>query len=81
MAGLPPFGCTPIQITLSGDPEDERACVDEQNKDAQVYNSKLQKLLPTLQGSLYGSKIVYLDAYEALKEILDDPTKYGNVMH
>lgn len=77
LAGLPPFGCTPIQITLSGDPEDERACVDEQNKDAQVYNSKLQKLLPTLQGSLYGSKIVYLDAYEALKEILDDPTKYG----
>ncbi|KAL6614241.1 hypothetical protein ACP70R_036511 [Stipagrostis hirtigluma subsp. patula] len=76
LAGLPPFGCTPMQITLSRNPE--RACVDEQNWDAQVYNSKLQKLLPTLQGSLHGSKIVYLDAYKALKEILDDPTKYGN---
>ncbi|XP_062207311.1 GDSL esterase/lipase At1g58430-like [Phragmites australis] len=75
LAGLPPFGCTPIQITLSRDPE--RACVDEQNRDAQVYNSKLQKLLPTLQGSLHGSKIVYLDAYKALMEILDDPAKYG----
>lgn len=71
LAGLPPFGCTPIQITLSGDPE--RTCVDEQNSDARVYNSKLEKLLPTLQGSLYGSKIVYLDAYEALMEILGNP--------
>ncbi|KQK10393.1 GDSL esterase/lipase At1g58430 [Brachypodium distachyon] len=75
LAGLPPFGCTPIQITLSGDPE--RTCVDEQNSDARVYNSKLEKLLPTLQGSLYGSKIVYLDAYEALMEILGNPVKYG----
>ena len=75
MAGLPPFGCTPIQITLSGDPV--RACVDEQNRDAQVYNSKLEKLLPTLQGSLHGSKIVYLNANEALMEILDNPIKYG----
>uniref|UniRef100_A0A0E0JQI4 Uncharacterized protein n=1 Tax=Oryza punctata TaxID=4537 RepID=A0A0E0JQI4_ORYPU len=75
LAGLPPFGCTPIQITLNGDPD--RACVDEQNRDAQAYNSKLEKLLPTLQGSLHGSKIVYLDAYEAFMEILDNPTKYG----
>jgi len=77
LAGLPPFGCTPIQITLSRDPD--RACVDEQNWDAQVYNSKLQKLLTTLQGSLHGSRIVYLDAYRALMEILENPAKYGNV--
>ncbi|KAL5227967.1 hypothetical protein ABZP36_016232 [Zizania latifolia] len=75
LAGLPPFGCTPIQITLSGDPD--RACVEEQNRDAQAYNSKLEKLLPALQGSLHGSKIVYLDAYEAFMEILDNPAKYG----
>uniref|UniRef100_A0A0E0C9Q6 Uncharacterized protein n=1 Tax=Oryza meridionalis TaxID=40149 RepID=A0A0E0C9Q6_9ORYZ len=75
LAGLPPFGCTPIQITLSGDPD--RACVDDQNRDAQAYNTKLEKLLPALQGSLHGSKIVYLDAYQAFKEILDNPAKYG----
>ncbi|XP_066307340.1 GDSL esterase/lipase At1g58430-like [Miscanthus floridulus] len=75
LAGLPPFGCAPIQITLSRDPD--RACVDEQNWDAQVYNSKLQKLLTTLQGSLHGSRIVYLDAYRALMEILENPAKYG----
>lgn len=78
-AGLPPFGCTPIQITLSRDPD--RACVDEQNWDAQVYNSKLQELLRTWQGSLHGSKIVYLDAYRALMEILDNPAKYGNAFY
>uniref|UniRef100_A0A0D9V7C2 Uncharacterized protein n=1 Tax=Leersia perrieri TaxID=77586 RepID=A0A0D9V7C2_9ORYZ len=75
LAGLPPFGCTPIQITLSGDPD--RACVDEQNRDAQVYNSKLEKLLSTWQGSLHGSKIVYLNAYEAFMQILDSPAKYA----
>ncbi|EES03823.1 hypothetical protein BDA96_03G369000 [Sorghum bicolor] len=75
LAGLPPFGCTPIQITLSRDPD--RACVDEQNWDAQVYNSKFQKLLTTLQGSLHGSRIVYLDAYRALMEILEYPAKHG----
>ncbi|KAK3165843.1 hypothetical protein QOZ80_1AG0038460 [Eleusine coracana subsp. coracana] len=75
LASLPPFGCTPIEITLSKDPD--RACVDEQNWDAQVYNSKLRKLLPTLQGSLHGSKIVYIDAYKALTEIIEDHTKYG----
>ncbi|KAL6853748.1 hypothetical protein ACP4OV_019777 [Aristida adscensionis] len=74
LAGLPPFGCTPMQITLSRDPE--RACVDEQNWDAQVYNSKLQRIIPTLQGSLHRSKIVYVDAYKALMEIIDDHTKY-----
>lgn len=75
LAGLPPFGCTPIQITLSGDPG--RACVDEQNWDAHVYNSKLQRLLAKLQGSLHGSRIVYVDAYRALVEILENPAKYG----
>jgi phospholipase/lecithinase/hemolysin len=55
--------------------------VDEQNWDAQVYNSKLQELLQALQGSLHGSKIVYLDAYRALMEILEVPAKYGNVFY
>lgn len=51
--------------------------MDEQNWDAQLYNSKLRKLLPTLQGFLHGSKIVYVDAYKALMEIIEHPTKYG----
>ncbi|XP_044973080.1 GDSL esterase/lipase At1g58430-like [Hordeum vulgare subsp. vulgare] len=75
LAGLPPFGCIPFQITLSGDPE--RGCVDEQNREAQVYNSKLQKLIPALQGSLRGSRIVYLNAYEAFTQIIDNSNKYG----
>uniref|UniRef100_A0ACD5VRM9 Uncharacterized protein n=1 Tax=Avena sativa TaxID=4498 RepID=A0ACD5VRM9_AVESA len=74
-AGLPPFGCLPIQITLSGDPD--RACVEEQNRDALDYNSKLEKMLPTLQRSLNGSKIVYLNAYQAFTEILDNTNRYG----
>lgn len=75
LAGLPPFGCIPLQITLSGDPE--RGCVDEQNSEAQVYNSKLERLLRALQGSLKGSKIVFLNAYEAFTEIIEDTKKYG----
>jgi phospholipase/lecithinase/hemolysin len=51
--------------------------VDEQNRDAQDYNSKLEKMLQTLQGSLRGSKIVYLNAYQAFTEILANTNKYG----
>ncbi|KAM0878178.1 hypothetical protein ACQ4PT_035029 [Festuca glaucescens] len=75
LAGLAPFGCIPLQITLSGDPE--RACVDEQNRDAQNYNSKLEKMLQTLQASLNGSKIVYLNSYQTFTEILVNTNKYG----
>ncbi|RRT44647.1 hypothetical protein B296_00033468 [Ensete ventricosum] len=77
VAGLPPIGCLPFQMTLSVVHSVVRTCVDEQNSDAQHYNSKLKQLLRKTQQSLPGSKFVYLDLYGFLMEVLNDAAKYG----
>lgn len=77
MVGLPPVGCIPLQITASFNHSSHRACIDEQNSDAILYNSKLQKLLRMMQNLLPGSKFAYVDAYDFMMEILNNPAKYG----
>jgi hypothetical protein len=75
IAGLPHN--QPIQITANFKNPKNRACVQEQNLDAQSYNQKLANLLPKLQESLPGSKIVYADSYEPLNDMINIPQKYG----
>ncbi|XP_020102051.1 GDSL esterase/lipase At2g31550-like [Ananas comosus] len=75
VAGLPPIGCIPLQITLHH--SFDRTCVEEENADSVAYNVKLQKLLLKLQQTLPGSKFVYMNSYDALSEILNNPSKYG----
>ncbi|KAM0953648.1 putative triacylglycerol lipase [Dioscorea sansibarensis] len=83
VAGLPPLGCIPLQITnhvntKPGPPGPRsRACVDEQNDDSMKYNSKLQTTLNDLQKSLPGLKIVYVDIYNPLMDMINNPMKYG----
>ena len=54
-----------------------RVCVQQQNEDAVVYNSKLQDLLPSIQASRPGTTIAYLDAYDALLNMIIIPEEYG----
>ncbi|XXG82249.1 hypothetical protein AAC387_Pa10g0237 [Persea americana] len=81
VAGLPPIGCLPIQMTgnilLPG--SHMRVSVQQQNEDAVVYNSKLQDLLPSIQASRPGTTIAYLDAYDALLNMIIIPEEYGLV--
>ena len=76
VAGVPPIGCLPVQIASKG--PFMRSCVEEQNHDSQVYNEKLAKLLPQLQKSLPGSKVLYADVYNPLADLINSPKKYGN---
>ncbi|XAR58870.1 Triacylglycerol lipase, partial [Bertholletia excelsa] len=76
ISGLPPIGCLPIQITSRLDLVN-RSCLEKQNSDSQAYNLKLQKLLPQLQSSLPGSRLLYADAYTPLSDIIKNPHKYG----
>ncbi|KAL7248724.1 hypothetical protein ACSBR2_003466 [Camellia fascicularis] len=73
VAGLPPIGCIPIQMTAKL--EIHRKCID--HSDAQSYNAKLSNLLPELQSSLPGSKIIYADIYTPLDDMMKNPQKYG----
>ncbi|KAE8729077.1 putative GDSL-like Lipase/Acylhydrolase family protein [Hibiscus syriacus] len=79
--GLPPMGCVPILTTERLKPPFYRACLEDENTDAQSYNEKLVKLLPLLQTTLPGTDIVYADIYTPLLDIMTNPQKYGTHTH
>lgn len=77
ITGLPPIGCIPFQMTLKFENPRERNCVEKENLDSQVYNTKLVELLPQIQASLPRSKFIYADVYESLMDMVRSPDKYG----
>lgn len=80
VAGLPPIGCLPVQVTISNNTEDlfQRVCNDQQNTDSQVYNTKLQSHLESLRATLKGAKVGYFDIYTPFMDMIHSPAKYGN---
>ncbi|MBA0700575.1 hypothetical protein Goari_022732 [Gossypium aridum] len=79
VAGLPPIGCLPIQMTAKFQTPTNRKCSEDQNSDAESYNKKLAKLLPELQAKLPGSKLAYADVYDPLFDMINYPQQYGFV--
>ncbi|EOY04623.1 GDSL-like Lipase/Acylhydrolase family protein, putative [Theobroma cacao] len=77
VAGLPPMGCLPLLITARPKFPFDRTCLEDENADAVSYNQKLVKLLPRLQASLPGSRIVYADVYTPLIDMVNNAQKYG----
>ncbi|KAK9690696.1 hypothetical protein RND81_09G147900 [Saponaria officinalis] len=77
VAGLPPIGCLPIQITSRFKNPTHRSCLEEQNSDAMSYNQKLLKLIPHAQASLPGSRILYADTYTPFMDLINNPQDYG----
>ncbi|XP_009369203.2 GDSL esterase/lipase At2g40250-like [Pyrus x bretschneideri] len=80
VAGLPPIGCLPMQLTIGSVFNGlRRVCVEQQNTDCQAYNTKLQGLIPSLQASLPGSRLAYFDSYNPILDMFNNPSKYGFV--
>ncbi|KAK1362282.1 GDSL esterase/lipase EXL3-like [Heracleum sosnowskyi] len=73
--GVPPIGCVPSQRTLAGGPL--RNCSENHNQATQVYNTKLQSKLNLLSQKFQLSKIVYVDVYNSLLHIIQNPQDYG----
>lgn len=73
---LPVIGCVPLQRTIGGGIS--RECSDSANQAAILFNSKLFSQMDVLQKKLPGAKLVYLDSYNPLLDILQNPAKYGN---
>ena len=71
----PPLGCMPSQRTLAGGIE--RECVEDYNQAAILFNKKLSAKLDSLSGSLSNSKSVYIDVFNPLLDIIQNPQKYG----
>ncbi|KAJ9698800.1 hypothetical protein PVL29_007731 [Vitis rotundifolia] len=79
VAGLPPIGCLPIQISARFKSPSNRTCLTDQNSDSQAYNSKLEPLLGQLEASFPGSKFVYLNLFDPVMDMINNPQKYGFV--
>ncbi|GFP97841.1 GDSL esterase/lipase at1g06990 [Phtheirospermum japonicum] len=74
VTGLPPIGCLPIQLTSKS--PILRTCIHKENADARSYNAKLERLLPRIEAELTGSKILYVDAYNPLMDMIVNPQNY-----
>ncbi|KAM7514042.1 hypothetical protein LguiA_003625 [Lonicera macranthoides] len=73
--GAPPLGCLPFQRTVAGGLF--RRCSEKQNRAAKLYNTKLSSQLDSLNTSLSQAKVVYIDIYNPLNDIIQNPAKYG----
>lgn len=75
LTNAPPCGCLPSQRTIAGGPL--RECVANENELAVLFNNKLRSELRSLKQKLPGSKIVYLDIYTPLLDLIVNPSRYG----
>ena len=77
VSSVPPLGCVPSQRTLFGGLE--RECAKELNQASQVLNDKLSRELGYLNNNLPNAKVVYIDIYNPVLDIITNPKKYGNI--
>ncbi|XP_050220070.1 GDSL esterase/lipase At1g23500-like [Mercurialis annua] len=71
--GTLPLGCLPAARAAIGG----LMCQEIVNQAAQLFNSKLSSELNTLNNTLPGANIFYIDVYNPLLDIIQDPQKSG----
>ena len=79
MYSLPPLGCLPMQRTVNGGTE--RDCAESVNQGAMLYNSKLSSSMIALQKELPDARLVYLEIYEDLNDIIQHFDQFGKTLH
>ncbi|KAL9269113.1 GDSL esterase/lipase EXL3-like protein [Drosera capensis] len=75
VVSLPPQGCLPATRTFFGGIL--RFCVEEYNYYSMVFNFKLQLLTLYLRGKNPDSRFVYLDLYNPVLRLVQNPTQSG----
>jgi hypothetical protein len=73
----PPLGCLPALKTMNGN--SGKGCVDDPNEAAKLFNAKLFAELDDLNNNLPHSKVVYIDVYDPLLDIIQNPKKHGHI--
>ncbi|GKV17819.1 hypothetical protein SLEP1_g28279 [Rubroshorea leprosula] len=67
-----PLGCLPAaRIALGG------LCTEIVNQAAMLFNSKLESDINNLKGSLPGAKLVFVDVYNPLLQLIQNPHESG----
>ncbi|KAM0911552.1 hypothetical protein ACQ4PT_013398 [Festuca glaucescens] len=72
---LPPLGCTPLAIMVSG--LGRSGCVPRLNNDAQRFNSKLDAVVDSLSKRYSDLKIAVLDIYTPWHSLATSPGSQG----
>ncbi|XP_027347971.1 GDSL esterase/lipase At3g14820-like [Abrus precatorius] len=75
MLSLTPLGCVPIHRTLLGG--SQRNCADLVNDAAMMYNSKLSSSIMDLKKSLPEAKLVNLEIYSIMDNIIRNHNQFG----
>lgn len=75
--GLGPLGCIPSQRVKSRNGQ----CLKRVNEWVVEFNSKLQKLISSLNSRLPNAALVFADTYPAVFQLIANPTAYGTYNH
>lgn len=75
LAGVGPLGCIPNQRASSTGSTDQ--CVSQVNQMVGYLNRGLRSLVKQLNTDHPGSVFLYGNTYDALEDMLRNPTKYG----
>ncbi|MED6115992.1 hypothetical protein PIB30_095931 [Stylosanthes scabra] len=73
--GVGPLGCIPSQRVKSKTGQ----CLKRVNEWILEFNSKVQRLLNTLNHRLPNSKLIFADTYPLVLDLINNPTTYGNL--
>ncbi|KAH7533786.1 hypothetical protein FEM48_Zijuj04G0168800 [Ziziphus jujuba var. spinosa] len=71
--GVGPLGCIPSQRVKSK----KGQCLKRVNQWVLEFNSKVQKLISSLNKKLPKSSILFADSYPAVYDLITNPTEYG----
>ncbi|MED6146217.1 hypothetical protein PIB30_032594 [Stylosanthes scabra] len=74
VVSMPIIGCVPSQRTTGGGIR--RACSDSENEAAILFNKKLLSQTKLLNKQFPDARIVYLDIYNILDQMIQNPAKY-----
>ncbi|XP_031283166.1 uncharacterized protein LOC116141834 [Pistacia vera] len=74
--GVPPLGCLPSSRTVAGRGKRDE-CIKEYNQASELFNTKFSVAIDSLSRNLPDAKVVYIDIYNPLFELIQNPRKYG----
>lgn len=72
----PPLGCLPSVRSIGGGKP--RECVEKTNEEAKLFNAKLSSELDSLNNNFPLARFVYIDIYNPLLQLIQNPKKSGN---
>lgn len=83
VVGLGPIGCMPSIITINGFTNtrtiDSQGCVEEVDQMVSYFNDGLSEVIQNLRSTLPDFIISQGSIHQLIKDVLANPSKYGNI--